>query len=211
MIYKNLKRLHTDELLRLKELVPFSQTEDSILLNLESTINDVSIDFFEKLLIENKIYFYEARTPNSLKKQWNLFKKLNLLKDQVMSQCKPNASIEEIIDLKNLNFKKDMFNVNYSQIEASLDDREIMENIEVDDELEKAMSESYNLILGKIKRSEADLFLWQTLVDKVSCTENPFLDIDTLAVIFNEKFTYKVKNTEVFNIKDCEFDKDQFL
>ena len=199
MIYKNLKKLHTDELLRLKELVPFSPVEDSILLCLESNLADMSNEFFEKILMEKKVYFYEARTPASLKKQWNLFKKLNLLKDQVMSQCKSSSdSTGENPDLSNLNFKKDMFNVNYSQIEASLDDKEIMENVEVDNELEKAMTESYNVILGKIKRSEADLFLWQCLVDKVTCNENPFLDNDTLAVVFNDKFTYKIKKSQIF-------------
>jgi len=196
MIYKNLKKLHSDDLIRLKERVPFSQEEDSILLNLTSNLADSSKRFFEKILMENKIHFYDARTAASLKKQWKLFKKLNLLKDQVThNQEKFNDN--EGLDAESLNLKKDLFNVNYSQIEASLDDKEIMENIELDDDLEEGMTNSYNLILGNIKRSEADLFLWQCLVDKVTCNENMFLDIDTLAVLFSEKFTFKIKSSQV--------------
>ena len=107
--------------------------------------------------------------------------------------------------MENLNYKKDAFNVNYSQIEASLDDKEIMENIELDDDLETAMTDSYNLILSNIKRSEADLFLWQCLVDKVTCNESIFLDIDTLGVLFNEKFTFKIKSNEVIKFKQITF------
>jgi hypothetical protein len=201
MIYKNLKKLHTDDLTRLKELVPFSQVEDSILLNLNSDLVDSSTQFFEKILSENKIHFYESRTPGALMNQWKILKKLNLLKDQVIPQNQEKLTDNESLDMENLNYKKDAFNVNYTQIEASLDDKEIMENIEIDDDLETAMADSYNLILSKIKRSEADLFLWQCLVDKVTCNENIFLDIDTLGVLFNEKFTFKIKSNEVFKFK----------
>jgi microspherule protein 1 len=196
MIYKNLKKLHPDELTRLQELVPFSQLEDSIILSLESTIldnNESAEIFFDKLLIENKINFYQARTAVSLINQWSLFKKLNLLKDQLLM----NQS-DEKIDMDNINLKKDMFSVNFEQIEASLDYKEIMENFNTsDDGLEEAMSKSYDLILAKIKRSEADLFLWQCLVDKVTCNENFFLDIDTLGVLFSENFTYKIATSQV--------------
>lgn len=136
MIYKNLKKLHSDELTRLKELVPFSQLEDSIILNLNSNLSDASEEFFEKLLLENKIHFYEARTSRVLKKQWKLFKKLNLLKDQTTKQIENPTEVEGKVNLENLNLKKDLFNVNFSQVEASLDDKEIMEKIELDDELE---------------------------------------------------------------------------
>ena len=196
MIYKNLKKLHSDDLTRLKELVPFSQEEDSILLNLNSDLVDSSTKFFEKILMENKINFYESRTPESLKKQWKTFKKLNLLKDQV-TQNQEKFNDNENLDVESLNLKKDAFSVNYCQIEASLDDKEIMESIELDEDLETAMTDSYNLILGNIKRSEADLFLWQCLVDKVTCNENIFLDIDTLGAIFSEKFTFKIKSSQV--------------
>lgn len=33
MIYKNLKKLHFDDILRLKKLAPFSRDEEAVLLN----------------------------------------------------------------------------------------------------------------------------------------------------------------------------------
>ena len=67
----------------------------------------------------------ESRSVESLKKQWNLFKNLNLLKDQVTNEtdsamCKPNN-----------------LSVSFSQIEASLDDKNIMDNVELNEDIEK--------------------------------------------------------------------------
>jgi hypothetical protein len=59
------------------------------------------------------------------------------------------------------------------------------------------MCESYNSLLHQIKRAEADVFLWQCLADKVTNNSNPFLDIDTYAVLFNDKFSYNMKSREV--------------
>ena len=36
MVYKNIQKLHIDDIIRLKQLIPFNDVENSILLNLES-------------------------------------------------------------------------------------------------------------------------------------------------------------------------------
>jgi hypothetical protein len=67
------------------------------------------------------------------------------------------------------------------------------------------MKETYDGLLRQIKRSEADLFLWQSLVDKVTGNSNPFVDSDTLAVLFNENLTFPMKSREVRLIFLCLF------
>jgi hypothetical protein len=84
------------------------------------------------------------------------------------------------------------------------------------------MKQNYELILKQIKRAEADIFLWQILVDKVTgnfnfmkasthyfqcrilfCSisgkKNLFAEINTLAVIFCEYLEFKMQKKEVNN------------
>ena len=39
MIYKNIKKLHHDDVIRLKRLAPFSDAENKLLLDVKSVIN----------------------------------------------------------------------------------------------------------------------------------------------------------------------------
>lgn len=189
MIYENIKKLHCEDKLRLQHLIPFNQTENSILLNLESLTPIQCENFFENLLIENRIYFHESRTSQALQKQFETFKKLNLLKDQVTEESNS--------DHESQHRTKPSLIVNFDRIETSLDDVKIYENVDISDTIELEMSQSYDLLLSQIKRAEADLFLWQGLADKVTGSCNPFVEPDTLAVLFSEGFSYSMKKREI--------------
>ena len=59
------------------------------------------------------------------------------------------------------------------------------------------MNEKYNLITNEIKKKEAELFLWQVLADKVTGRANPFIEPDTVAVLFCEQTEFKMKKREI--------------
>ena len=59
------------------------------------------------------------------------------------------------------------------------------------------MNEKYNSIGNEIKKKEAELFLWQVLADKVTGRTNPFIEPDTIAVIFCEQIEFKMKKREI--------------
>ena len=98
-------------------------------------------DFFENLLISNRVFFYESRTSLSLKKQYNLLKKLNLLKDQVLNEKYQDLDYElnnksETNQSKQKNQKCSLI-ADFKKIESSLDDIKIFENVEIDNKIEE--------------------------------------------------------------------------
>lgn len=59
------------------------------------------------------------------------------------------------------------------------------------------MNTKYDELLNEIKRTEADVFLWQALADKVTGRSNPFIEMDTIAVLFCQEVEYKMKKREI--------------
>jgi len=59
------------------------------------------------------------------------------------------------------------------------------------------MNTKYENLLNEIKRTEADVFLWQALADKVTGRSNPFIEMDTVAVLFCQEIEYKMKKREI--------------
>lgn len=59
------------------------------------------------------------------------------------------------------------------------------------------MKEQYDSISKEIKRTEADIFLWQALADKVTGRKNPFIEMDTIAVLFCEQTEFRMKSREI--------------
>lgn len=128
----------------------------------------------------NKLIFHESRTASSLECQWNLLKDMRLLNDQ------DEKSDESLA-------------ISLNDLDDRLDDTLIRQNVELSTKTESAETlKSYDSLLHEIKRAEADVFLWQILVDKVTNRENPFADVQTLAVIFSEKIEFKMNKKEVF-------------
>ncbi len=142
--------------------------------------------FFENLLLEHKLNLSTTRTANELRMRYELFKKLHLLEDQVKEHFKQSDGLNSIAQSR------------FEQVEQTLDDNEIRDKVNVSDALEREMAECYESLEEQIKRAEVDLFLWQILIDKVTgLEENPFSEIDTLAVLVHEDFLYKMKNRKV--------------
>ncbi len=143
-------------------------------------------NFFETMLLENKLNLSTTRTANELRKRYDLFKKLHLLEDQVKEHFQQSDGLCSISQLK------------FEQVEQMLDDKEIRDKVNLNDTLEKEMTECYETLEEHIKRAEVDLFLWQILIDKVTgLEENPFGEIDTLAALVHENFLYKMKKRQV--------------
>ena len=140
--------------------------------------------FFENMLVEKRLHFYEARTPSCLFKQYVRLKRLGLLRDQLMTE--------------HTRAHNGASTVSFSKVEASLNDAHIASSrIELSDHVEVSMLRSYNRLLRLIKRAEADTFLWQALADKVTGTNNPFVDANTLAVLFVDNRFVQIKSNEV--------------
>jgi hypothetical protein len=59
------------------------------------------------------------------------------------------------------------------------------------------MKKAYNKVLSKVKKCEAELFLWQVFIDKITGERNPFLDIQTLAVVVFDDITFEMTKREV--------------
>ncbi len=72
-------------------------------------------------MLEQRCIFHESRTPQALSKQWHLIKELNLLaeKDQ-------DADDDHI----------DSLNISFNELEDTLDDKVIMENVELNSQIE---------------------------------------------------------------------------
>ena len=142
-------------------------------------------DFFENLLINNKTVFHDSRTAGSLECQWNLLKDLHLLTGQ-LSDMSENSDDEDTMALS------------FKEVEDRLDDKLIQENVKLNTESDNVkMLKSYQSLLTDIKRSEADIFLWQVLVDKITDRPNPFADVETLAILFSENIEFKMIKKEV--------------
>lgn len=78
-----------------------------------------------------------------------------------------------------------------------MDDNIINENVELDENLERSMSECYTDLLSQIKRREAELFLWQILIDKITGNANPFMNMNTFAVMFFGEKIFSMNKQEV--------------
>jgi hypothetical protein len=155
-------------------------------LEAELNKNSNENNFFETMLLENKLNLSTTRTANELRKRYDLFKKLHLLEDQVKEHFQQSDGLCSISQLK------------FEQVEQMLDDKEIRDKVNLNDTLEKEMTECYETLEEHIKRAEVDLFLWQILIDKVTgLEENPFGEIDTLAALVHENFLYKMKKRQV--------------
>ncbi len=63
------------------------------------------------------MHFHDSRTPQSLKNQWNLLKELKLLKNQV-------------------NEDEDELEISFNELEDRLDDKIIMEKVELNTQKE---------------------------------------------------------------------------
>lgn len=189
MIYKNLKKLHSDDILRLKKLIPFNLKENSILLNLDSTITPTK-DYFENLLIDYRVCFHEARTAECLMSQYLMLKDLNLLKNQLIEEHEKLQT-----DSNKSSLTSRLFKSSFEKAENELNDSKSTREAVQTSDSDKALQ--YNRLENQIKRAEADLFLWQILVDKVSGSNSLFNDNQTVAVFFNEKFTYSMKKREI--------------
>ena len=112
-----------------------------------------SNEFFKNFLLENKTKLYDSRSPESLETQWQLLKDLQLLTDQKTNTVNDNDSLE----------------ITFNELEDRLNDEVILNNVEVNEPDEDSeMARSYSKVLHEIKRAEADLFLWQILVDKIT-------------------------------------------
>lgn len=130
--------------------------------------------------------FYDSRVPIQIADQYNLLKDLNLLDDQ-----KNDESNGEKVDCESLE-------ISFNELEDKLNDKIIAENVELASETERAsMAKCYDSLMHEIKRAEADLFLWQVLVDKVVDRPNPFAEADTLAILFCENIEFKMSKKEV--------------
>lgn len=180
LIYKNIKKLHVDDVLRLKRLAPYSNQENKLLIEINS--QPKSNEFFKNFLLENKTKLYDSRSPESLETQWQLLKDLQLLTDQKTNTVNDNDSLE----------------ITFNELEDRLNDEVILNNVEVNEPDEDSeMARSYSKVLHEIKRAEADLFLWQILVDKITKRENPFVEADTLAILFSEQIEYQMKKKQI--------------
>lgn len=181
LIYNNMKKLHSDDVLRLKKLAPFSKSENKHLISIHSDINTDEEFFFDEFLKKNRTKFYDSRIPMQLKDQWCLLKDLQLLEDQKHKNC-----IDESLE------------ISFNELEDRLNDKIIEETVDLNEpEENNAMINSYNILMREIKRSEADLFLWQVLLDKITDKPNPFGEVDTLALLFSEKIEFKMKKKEI--------------
>lgn len=76
------------------------------------------------------MYFHESRTSQSIKKQYNLLKKLGLLKDQLYQPRKNNDLLANPKD------DKSILAITFDQIENKLDDSKISEQIILDQKTE---------------------------------------------------------------------------
>ncbi|RNA30299.1 microspherule 1 [Brachionus plicatilis] len=189
MIRKNVKKLHIDDLSRIDKQVPFNNNENFLILELDSKIN--SKEFFDDFLLKNRQFFHPSRTKNDLMKQYSIFKKLNLLKDQIV--------------VENLDFVDNSNEiVNFEKMEAALNDEDIDQNFHLDEHLENDLNEAYDSLIDNIKKAEAELFLWQGIIDKINGTENPFENPDCLAVVYSEHFSYTMSKPEA-NRKQIQF------
>ena len=70
------------------------------------------------------------------------------------------------------------------------------------------ISECYEEVVKQIQRSEAELFLWQILIDKITGASNPFLDLNTFAVLFFGEQSFAMKKLEIVigRSSDADFD-----
>jgi hypothetical protein len=92
--------------------------------------------------------------------------------------------------------------ISFNELEERLNDKIIHEKVELASEAEStSMAKCYDSLMHQIKRAEADLFLWQLLVDKVIDRPNPFCEPDTLAVLFSENIEFKMNKKEVGKIR----------
>lgn len=182
MIYKNIKKLHPDDVLRLKRLAPFSESENKLLTNLNKDIDNES--FFETFLTEHRTKFHESRTSDQLENQYKTLKDLKLL------ECQLDESISDNND--------ETMEISFNNLEDRLNDQVIAEAVTLNtaDENDQ-MAKSYESLLHEIKRAEADVFLWQVLVDKVTDRPNPFAAVDTLAVLFSAKTEFVMNKKEM--------------
>lgn len=185
MIYNNIKKLHPDDVLRLKRLAPFSDKENKLLIEIDS---DTQVEhLFENLLMNNRPVFHDSRTSYSLEDQWNLLKDLRLLSDR--------AGTRDKMEIKSGN---DNLDFSFNELESRINDKLIQETVRLNTEAENAsMLKSYQSLLQEIKRSEADVFLWQVLADKITDRKNAFADVETLAVLFCEKIEFIMNKKEV--------------
>ncbi|CAF0757947.1 unnamed protein product [Brachionus calyciflorus] len=190
MIRKNMKKLHIDDIARLEKQIPFNNNENFLLLGLDSKLEPTN-EFFEDFLLKHRVHFHSARTVNCLRKQFLTLKKLNLLKDQIINENSEYFDGE--IEFEDTAEQLD----NFERIEKGLEDEQINTEIELDEKNEKDMSETYEALLENIRKAEADLFLWQSLIDKLNGVSNPFEDPSCLAVIFSENFNYTMSKREI--------------
>lgn len=186
MIYKKLESLKPDEIEKLKSLAPFSDTENEILMNIESTKNP-SLDEFGNILVENRVNFYESRNASTLKQQWLQLNHFRLLNDQHAIDGEDSDAAAATSKLVRT----------FEDNERTLEDIEIMNNVNLNDEIEEVMCQNYKKIINQIKRSEAELYLWQVLVDKATKKENDFENIECLAILESENFKYIMKSREI--------------
>ncbi len=169
--------------------------------NLKS-VNASDRAFFENLLIEHRINFHETRTSDSLMREFGLFKKLNLVKDQMIIKIKQH---DEQINHNDMNKQRQasltiLNKKSISELEQELDDEKIDQHIELSEECETEMQNEFNNVLRDIKHAEADLFLWQIMCNQIENVQNHFLkknESNTLALLFNEHFTYSMQKRQV--------------
>jgi hypothetical protein len=90
-------------------------------------------------LRKNRTVFHESRKAADLRKRWSLLKKANLLVDQtIASTVSMSTQIENCPCLMPLN---DKLAQPFELVEASIDDKEIMKNVElIDEHIEKGFS-----------------------------------------------------------------------
>lgn len=182
MIYNNIKNLNSDDVIRLKKLAPFSDSENKLLISLDEDVE--TENFFENFLSKHRTLFYDARTSDQLEAQYNILKDLKLLVSQKSEEMSDNN--EETME------------ISFNNLENRLNDKIVEENIKLNTKYENdTMIKSYNSILHDIKRAEADIFLWQVLIDKVTDKPNPFAEVDTLAIMLCKKTEFKMKKKEI--------------
>lgn len=138
-----------------------------------------NIDQFNEILTHNRIHFHETRTPKILENYWHTLKQLNLLIDQQK---------DEQDSIQTETFKNK---------EKNLNDNEIMKNVELTNKKEEELNEDYYKLLNEIKHAEGELYLWQALVDQLMNKQNPFENIECLALIESNNLRYLMTKREV--------------
>lgn len=99
--------------------------------------------------------FHESRSVECLKKQYEKLKSLELLKNQIIER---NCLTER--------GKNHVTGKSFEKVEENISCKGVSRTLVGEKSYQEILS--YDTLKKHIKRAEADLFLWQLLIDKIS-------------------------------------------